>query len=226
MNYVSTAIAVEIIEHNPNLREYIFQLKNPRKYKPGSFVQLTLENVSASEIWPESRTFSVASFEHDRMRFFIKKQGKYTTRIFETLSIGSECTIKFPFGDLFEKKSLDENHVFIAGGVGITPYFGLIDYFESINLLSNISLHYSVKEVKDYLYIDVLKVKLGSRLKLYLTQEKNESYINRRIELKDITNLNNTKDNIYICGTKNFNDYFRKNLVLEGYKKIHMDEWE
>ena len=115
---------------------------------------LSLDQVDASSIWPESRTFSIASFKEDKMRFFIKKQGKYTHRIFNELKVGSCCTVKFPFGGLFDRKTLDDTHIFLAGGVGITPYFGLIEYFERMERLENLYLLYSVKIPEHFLYLD------------------------------------------------------------------------
>lgn len=55
------------------------------------------------------------------MNFIIKNAGKYTNRIFDDLNEGDKCTIKYPFGDLYNKNSIDEKHLFLAGGIGIRP---------------------------------------------------------------------------------------------------------
>jgi predicted ferric reductase len=78
MNFVTQVEVIKIIVHNNDIREYECKLDQERKYNPGSFVQLTLDLVTASDIWPDSRTFSIASFEGGIMRFIIKKTGKYT----------------------------------------------------------------------------------------------------------------------------------------------------
>ena len=68
----------------------------PEKYKrydAGTFLQLTLENVSASDYWPESRTFSMASAydkKNGLIKLIIRKSGVYTTRIFDELQEGEE----------------------------------------------------------------------------------------------------------------------------------------
>ena len=226
MNYITTAILKEVISHKSDIREFLFQIEMERRYNPGSFVQLTLGEVSASDIWPESRTFSIASFQPGVMRFIIKNEGDYTQKLFENLTNGSVCTIKYPFGDLFDKKTVDEEHIFLAGGVGITPYLGLIEYYESIGKLDRIILFYSVRIEKDLIHYESLKQKLQDRLHVYITREKSLKFTSRRMTLEDIKEYSNSQSNIYICGSKAFNQTFKSQLSTSGYNKIHMDEWE
>lgn len=226
MNFVSEAKVIEIIEYQPLIREYIVQLEKERKYSPGSFVQLTLNRVSASDIWPESRTFSIASYQKGLMRFIIKKVGYYTDKIFNELKVGNYCTVKYPFGELFKRNTEDEKHVFVAGGVGITPFLGLIEYFKIVNKIENVSMLYSVKHEADLLHIDFIKKMLDDRLKVFITQESTDIFTNRRINVDDINQVTDQDSNIYVCGSKTFNADFISRLNEYGYQKIHVDEWE
>lgn len=226
MNYITTATLKEMISHASDIREFLFEIDMERRYNPGSFVQLTLGEVSASDIWPESRTFSIASFQPGVMRFIIKNEGDYTQKLFDALNVGCVCTIKYPFGDLFDKKTVDEEHVFLAGGVGITPYLGLIEYYESIGKLDRVRLFYSVREEKDLIHYETLKQKLTDRLHVYITREKSARFTSRRMTLEDIKAQSHLKSNVYVCGSKAFNQAFKSQLSASGYNKIHMDEWE
>jgi len=228
MNYVSEAEVIDVIEHKKDIKEYILKLDKKRKYSPGAFVQLTLENVSASDIWPESRTFSIASYQNGMMRFIIKNVGIYTNRIFNELRVGKKCTIKYPFGELFDDKLIDENHIFIAGGVGVTPFIGLVEYFKSRDRLRNVNLFYSAKVECDLIHINELKESLKDHLKVFITKKKTSKYIERRMQISDIEMVLDKKDNsnFYICGPKEFNNEINILLISKGYTKIHMDEWE
>jgi ferredoxin-NADP reductase len=226
MNFVTRAAVVNVIEHQERIREYLIKLEKEKKYLPGCFVQLSLEEVSASDIWPESRTFSVASYQKGWMRFIIKNNGNYTNRIFNELCVGSYCTIKYPFGDLFKKNTEDEKHVFLAGGVGVTPYFGLIEYFKSQKKLDNIHLLYSAKYYKDFLHLNDLQETLGGRLQVFVTQENGSGFKNRRIQIEDVKKIADSKSHIYICGSSSFNSYYKEELGMNGFDKLHMDEWE
>ena len=226
MNYITLATLEDVIEHAPDIREFLFSIDMERRYNPGSFVQLTLGEVSASDIWPESRTFSIASYQPGKMRFIIKNEGHYTQQLFDQLKVGSRCTIKYPFGDLFDKKTLDEDHVFLAGGVGITPYLGLIEYYESLGKLDQLHLFYSVRKHQDLIHYDRLKTLLGERLHVFITREDSEHFPTRRMGLEDLQLISTPNSHVYVCGSKAFNAYFKNALMNAGYTKIHMDEWE
>lgn len=228
MNCVSQAEVIDIIQHKQDINEYMLKLEKERKYSPGAFVQLTLDVVSASDIWPESRTFSIASYQKNIMRFIINNVGLYTNRIFNELKVGSICTIKYPFGELFNRNTIDEQHVFIAGGVGVTPFIGLVEYFNNINKLENAYLFYSAKYESDLLHINELKEKLKDSLHVFITREKNTNYIYRRMNINDFKEVFKNEDNVnfYVCGSKNFNEDIKNELKSSGYTKIHMDEWE
>lgn len=75
MNYVFQAEVIDVIEYKKDINEYILKLDKERKYSPGAFVQLALDIVSASDIWPESRTFNIASYQKGDMRFITKNVG-------------------------------------------------------------------------------------------------------------------------------------------------------
>lgn len=195
-----------------------------RPYTPGSFVQLSLSIVNASERWPISRTFSIASYSRKYMRFIIKNQGEYTNQIINSTKIGQKITIKYPFGEMYTKSNEDKRHIFIAGGLGITPFFSLIEYFKEKNL-DNYYLFYSVKrenQIIDKTYLE----KNVKNLYIFTTQEKSK-YISRRINMDDILELNFDKnDHFYICGSKDFINFYRNNLERNNFDNIHMDEWE
>lgn len=226
MNFVTQATVLGIIEHHDNVKEFTLFLEKERKYNPGSFVQLTLDLVTASDIWPDSRTFSIASWEKGHMKFIIEKKGYYTSRIFNELQVGCNCTIKYPFGDLFDRNALHEKHLFMAGGLGITPFIGLGRYFAENNLIENVNLFYSTKYKHNQLYFKEMKELFGNRLELFITREKAEECHNRRICLDDVLRVADIDTNIYICGSKEFNSSFNGQVSTSGYKKIHMDEWE
>lgn len=226
MNHVTQAKVVQILEHKCNVREYVLELEITRKYNPGCFVQLSLDKVTASDIWPESRTFSIASYENGIMKFIIQNVGSYTSRIFSELNINSKCTIKYPFGNLFNKNFIKEKHLFIAGGLGITPYFSLVKYYQMSNLIENVTLFYSAKYFQDLIHYDYLKEILHENLKVFITRESISGFHNNRITLGDIESIADKETNVYICGSKSFNNEYKEMLTKNGYTKIHMDEWE
>jgi len=226
MQTVSRAKVVEIIVHSEKVREYILELEKYRKFDEGSFLQLSLDLVDASEYWPESRTFSIASKcdrKNKRIRLIISKVGSYTTRIFTELVVGSECTVKYAFGDMI-LPSVDVPIICIAAGTGVAPFLSFIEKLEESGKLDNLKLYYSSKTKKELYHFEFLKGCLGSNLHCFTTREKIEECHNRRIAIEDI--LIDTDAEYYICGSFEFIAYFYEALSLQGIKKIHKDEWE
>jgi ferredoxin-NADP reductase len=226
MSIVSKVKVIKIKKISELINEYFLRPNLKLHQEPGQFLQLSLELVDSSSIWPESRSFSFASYERDDklIRLIIKKQGKYTTRIFNELKEGSECTIKLPYGDFLPPMD-DTNIICIAGGTGISPFLSFIDYYEKEELLNHLFIFYSAKTFNDLIDYSVIKNKLGDNLRVFLTKEVNNLAINRRIELLDITSISNKNTPIYICGSSDFIKFFKHELSSIGYNNLYYDEW-
>jgi ferredoxin-NADP reductase len=229
----SNAIVKDIIIHKDDLREYILEPEKYRRYQPGMFLQLTLDIVTASDIWPESKTFSICNAynkSNKEFRLIIRRVKKYTTKIFDTLKIGSTCTVKYAFGDMLLPNNLNEKSIIcIAGGSGIAPILSFIEDLKQRNNLFNFHLFYSVKTSKELLYLDnILNNLKSNNLYTYVTQEKTDRHINRRIGINDIilSVPNNLEPHFYICGSPDFINSFKTNLLKRCYNNVHIDEWE
>lgn len=225
MNYITRAFIKNKIFLTSDIVEFIFVPDIKVKYNPGSFLQLTLDNVTASQVWPESRTFSIACYDFSTLRIIVKREGNYTNRIINETNIGQSVTLKYPFGDLYSKKNDSKNHVFIAGGVGITPFIGLAEYLSKIGNF-NTKLFYSAKRAQELFYVENFKSQMGNTF--FFTTQEQSIFINRRIMISDILASHNSaaNTNYYVSGTKQFINYFRTELIRKGIKNIYFDDWE
>ena len=223
---VSRARVVSIKEFSSNTREYILELEINFHHEPGQFLQLTLDNVDSSMIWPDSRSFSIASYEmpNKQLRLIIKKEGNFTTKLFNYIKINNVLTVKLPYGNFLPPFDLSQT-LCLAGGTGIAPFLSFFEYFKSNNILKNLHLFHSTKFIAEAVDYSYLTNELHSNYKLFLTSDKLHNFINNRISLEDITNEFSKKTNIYICGNQKFNAYFKKNLIDLGYTNVNVEEW-
>jgi predicted ferric reductase len=90
------------------------------------------------------------------MRFLIKDQGYYTNKIVNDTQIGNLVTIKYPFGEMFNHKYLNNKNIMIAAGLGITPFLSMTQFFNSIGY-NNMELYYSVKNESQFIDLDFFK---------------------------------------------------------------------
>ena len=158
MAVVTNAEILSVIEHGEDVREFILKPKIYRRFEAGTFLQLTLEDVNASEIWPDSRTFSIASCHNKdkTIRLIIKKVGEYTGKLFNELKEGSECTIKYSFGDFLLPVFDKENPIVcVAGGTGIAPFLSFLGQLKNENNLNRMYLLYSVKKFENFIDIEI-----------------------------------------------------------------------
>ncbi len=219
------AITDEIYEFNIIPEKY-------RRFETGQFLQLSMELVTASDIWPDSRPFSIASAwnkNEKSMRLLIKKNGEFTSKMFSDFKTGTECTIKYSFGDMvFPVNEPNQKMVMIAGGTGIAPFLGFAEAASQQNK-ENVKLFYSVKRANEFIDLNELVNNLGKEnVKLFCTRDSNDFSENRRMAVTDI--ISEVEDlsttNFYICGSQAFIAHFKSELELKGANHIFIDEWE
>ncbi len=228
---VTPAKVKKIVEYKEDLREYILVPEKYRNFRAGTFLQLSLDSVTASDYWPESRTFSIANaFDKNNpfFRLLIRKTGKYTARIFDELKKENECTVKYAFGDLALPKNENREAICIAGGSGIAPFIGFLEESEKVGKLNKLSVFYSAKTASEMLYKDKLSETLKKNFKPYVTREKTPWAKNRRISIPDVLAFSEKLLNpcYYVCGSPAFITFFKKELNEAGKTDVFIDEWE
>ncbi|MFA6098080.1 MAG: FAD-dependent oxidoreductase [Patescibacteria group bacterium] len=104
------------------------------------------------------RSFSITSAPEDlsTLRFGIRIYGRYT-RALLNLRPGDPALVAGPFGQFTFVPARDESAVFLAGGIGITPFLSMIQSAANQRLPNKLNLFYSVKTLSDAPYIQELQ---------------------------------------------------------------------
>jgi predicted ferric reductase len=118
-------------------------------FEPGQFVFLAFGGVDGWQRHP----FSVASApgEH-RLEVSIKAAGDYTRDLHDRLQPGTPAKAAGPFGG-FDYRPGGRRQVWIAGGVGITPFMSWIRSLEQ-DFDREVSFFYSIARETDALYLE------------------------------------------------------------------------
>ena len=124
-------------------------------FRPGQFLHLTVDDYDPSGFWPESRVFSIASSPRDRTRVRIcySVKGCYTTKMEQTLQIGSEVWIKLPYGDFVINDAPDA--ILIAGGTGISAFTAFLEALTPENP-RRVTLVYGTRSPSLFLFQDMI----------------------------------------------------------------------
>lgn len=105
----------------------------------------------------EPHIFTIASPpDADNLRFFIRDLGDWTAKMQTSDLVGARVTVEGPYG-MFEPTRDDATStVWIAGGVGITPFLSAAGALQS-GSGNPPTLHYLVRSESDAMALDVLQ---------------------------------------------------------------------
>lgn len=110
----------QVIKHTD--LEYTFRMEFDGEVRPGQFFEISLPKYGEAPI-------SVSGIGEGTVDFTIRRVGKVTNEIFENY-VGDRLFIRGPYGNGFDIDNYrGKELVVIAGGTGLSPVRGVVDYF-------------------------------------------------------------------------------------------------
>lgn len=227
------ATVAQVVKHTDSVVSYLLtpQGRVP-KFHAGQFLHLALDSYSPDRQWPESRVFSIASSTSQRaqeLAVTIAVKGRYTRRIFDSLSEGSECWLKLPYGEFLFPP--DERLVLVAGGVGITPYLSLLRRLLEERSEQTVQLYYGVRSAPLYLFGDLLGLCSSGLPNFSKTVYCEDGSVPGNTGILDIDAIHAAAPKnalFYLSGPPVMIQRFRKRLGDLGVndETIRVDDWE
>ena len=193
-------------------------------FKPGQAADLTLSNPPETDSEGNTRTFSIASppFENHLM-FATRMRDTAFKRSLKKVLLGTQVKIDPPMGSFTLHKNSAKAAVFLAGGIGITPFLSIVRQTDHDQLPHKLHLFYSNRRPEDAPFLDVLqmleKTNLNFQLVCTMTEmskSKKEwkgetGLINQEMLSRHLTNLRGPI--YYIAGPPAMVAGLRKMLV-------------
>jgi len=117
-------VKIEKVDRFEDVTELTFKKPKGFDYQPGQYLFIRFPRFEGyKELFP----FSISSNPfHQNMRISVKKSGDFTSKKIPRIKIGDKAIIMGPYGTFGEsclKHELDM--LWIAGGIGITPFLSL-----------------------------------------------------------------------------------------------------
>ena len=139
------ALIAENIEEVPGVYTLRLKAADGRKFNfnAGQFAMLCFKDEPDPKLRCRAYSVSSSQNQHDYIDLTIKRYHEWTTRA-TSLPVGSVVELKFPFGKFCLDDPQDEI-VFIAGGVGVTPFMGMIRYLAETKSTRKARLLYSCR---------------------------------------------------------------------------------
>jgi ferredoxin-NADP reductase len=141
-------------------RTMAFRFEKPSKwtFKAGQFLDMTLIDPSETDAEGNTRTFSIASAPHDEtLMVATRMRDTAFKRVLNTMPLESAVKIEGPSGNLTLHSNVKRTAVFLAGGIGITPFRSMVFRAAQEKLPHQILLFYSNNRPEDAPFLDELQ---------------------------------------------------------------------
>jgi predicted ferric reductase len=217
----------EVIKINDSIVELKFKpLTESIKFLPGQFVFLRFET---GGILSEAHPFSIASSNKGDLSLGIKTLGDYTSMVY-LLRPGAICLIEGPFGAFSYLKAESKRQIWIAGGIGITPFLSMARQIDAGGTGTGdykIDLYYSVKNESEAAFAKEFAeiARRNSNFKFHQHFSEKEGFISANFIFKNDNNIADA--DIFLCGPASFMQSLREQFVKLGFNnsKIHSEEF-
>jgi len=210
-----------------------FRLEKPEgfSFAAGQAVYLTLPGQTDTDGKGRVRTFSIASTPHEPdLVIATRVTDSAFKRCLAGLPAGSQVGVEGPYGDLILDGD-DRPAVFLAGGIGITPFRSMILDAAARVLLRDLALFYSNRSPDDAAFMSELEqlARDNPRFKLIATMtddagwEGEHGFIDRWMIERDVGNI--TRPVFYLAGPPAMVATMETMLIEAGVKpeSIHAE---
>jgi len=185
------------------------------KFQAGQFIYLELKDAGISS---EKHPFSIMSAPGSEvLEIAVKMDGDYTKSL-KNLKQGAGAVIYGPYGQFGHAyNNMGEVQVWIAGGIGITPFISLLRNEKQYQSNKRIYLYYCVRSEEEALFDERIRASLHNNGNIqYLLRC---SVIAGRLDIPAIMNdLKNDipKAQFLLCGPRPMMEALQEQLILKG----------
>ncbi|HVW71898.1 MAG TPA: FAD-dependent oxidoreductase [Candidatus Paceibacterota bacterium] len=137
-----------------------FALARPEAlvFEAGHTIDLTLVNPPETDVEGNRRTFSILSAPHEpELRIATRIRDSAFKRVLAAARVGTEVELEGPFGSYTLHENAARPAVFLAGGIGITPFHAMAADAAARNLPHRLILFYSSRRKEDAAYLEELE---------------------------------------------------------------------
>ncbi len=196
-----------------------FEPRKKFKFKPGQFLEWTL-----SHPHPDNRGvrrfFSIASSPTENSVLLVSKFYEKPSTFKQNLAKmepGNEIIASDLGGEFTLPDNLDTKLVFVAGGIGITPFRAMAKWIFDNKEYRDVILLFSNKKKEDIVFADIFKKAEQFGLKTVYVNTDTEGHIDEKLINEKVPDFK--ERTFYISGPEPMVMIFEKMLMEMGLKK-------
>lgn len=199
---------------------FFFESETPLSWQAGQFLRYTLEHSNPDER-ETKRYFTIASVPHEGFVMLttrFSQDGSSFKRALRTLPIGGTIEAEGPDGD-FVVEDPAEEFVFIAGGIGITPYRAILLDLDHKNIPMNVKLLYGNRN-EEFVYKNLLEELRKKHPTFTIEYFVSPARIDEAAIRRAVPDLE--KSLVYVSGPEPMVEAFEKMLSGMGIPEAHL----
>jgi len=193
-------------------------------HRAGQFLFVRFES---DQDLAEPHPFTISSAPgEEHLRLTIKACGDWTRRLFQTLAPGAGAWVEGAYG-LFDYKQGGQKQVWIAGGIGVTPFLSFIrDANGKLN--REVDFFYTIRTREEALFLD--EIMAASSREPSFRPHIRFSLEDGSLSMTDILNQvgeDVSRHHIYMCGPLGMVQAFAQHFHTQGvpWAQIHFEEF-
>lgn len=192
-------------------------------FVPGQFAFISARN---SPVPRDAHPFSITSSPNNSLLSFAAKPLGDYTQILKQLVPGTPIEVEGPFGRFSYHYYKNPNQLWIAGGIGITPFMSMLRSLPTTHIYS-VTFVYCVKDRSELLFIQELQnlqtTLPNIKLEIWASNELGRLTADGLAGL--VTGL--AKHEVFICGPPAMMHALRKQLIKKQIRnsRIHTEEF-
>ena len=177
-----------IVDEAESIRSFFFKPERPLRYIAGQFIEMTLPHDHADDRGVK-RWFTLSSAPGHELISITTKHAELSSTFKQalwSLQPGDTVSISEPMGDFVLPIDASKPLVFVAGGIGITPFHSIVQWLKDTKQTRHITFIYSVKTEEEIVFEQTFAADWIETIRLInepkVTAEKIVSYVD---DIKD-----------------------------------------
>jgi len=205
--------------------------EKPRNFsfQAGQYVDMTIPDKLDPQDPNNIRSFSLASapFEKELIIATRIRPDSPFKKVMQQLQLADTVTIQGPLGEFLLPKKTTEPAVFIAGGIGITPFYSMLKQAAHDKRQQQLFLFYSNRTHADAPFLQELSylAQTGLYTLISVFTQEGDDYIDEALLSRHLNNPMTPR--YYIAGPPTFVGAMQRVLMRLGVsmKKVKLDEF-
>lgn len=156
----------------------------------------------------------------------IKNLGDYTSTLAQRLRVGDEVRLEGAYGRFTFNTPVSESQIWVATGIGITPFLARIDELVKQGNQQTIDLFYSYRDNTPEFITQLQQTAQAANIRLHLRDTAQHGRWSATELVNHITNWQNTS--LWYCGVNEFGQALRSAAMQQGLasNRFHQECFE